>query len=140
MNIRVYTPKQFAELEQPWKQLEYGKDMTVFQLYDWYKQLNKLYFREHTKNIFRTWIYVLAEDEEKPIMIAPIQVIRLGAEFMGIGLERAFYFIGRQGYSDYLNFIYKDFSEKAVLCIFSYLQKTYGISKCYFERLLIMVP
>lgn len=37
MNIRVYTPKQFAELEQPWKQLEYGKDMTVFQLYDWYK-------------------------------------------------------------------------------------------------------
>lgn len=95
-----------------------------------------MYFREHTKNIFRTWIYVLAEDEEKPIMIAPIQVIRLGAEFMGIGLERAFYFIGRQGYSDYLNFIYKDFSEKAVLCIFSYLQKTYGISKCYFERLL----
>lgn len=34
MNIQVYTPKQFEDLESVWKELENGSQMTVFQKYD----------------------------------------------------------------------------------------------------------
>ena len=32
----------FKQLEMYWKKLENGNDMTVFQLYDWYKNINQL--------------------------------------------------------------------------------------------------
>ena len=136
MIIKSYTPDKFDELETAWKQLESGLDMTVFQHYEWYKYINALYDKETAKKIFRKWIYLLVIDNDQPIMIAPIQIVRAGAQYKNVGLARGAYFIGRKGYSDYLNFIYKDFSAEAASAIFHYLNKDCRIHRVCFEQLL----
>jgi hypothetical protein len=136
MNIYEYTPENFNKLESYWKKLERGGDMTAFQLYDWYFYINQLYFKEKTKNIFRKWIYLYVEEQGKPVIIAPVQIVKVGGEFKSIGLRRGAYFIGRQGYSDYLNFIYDEFSEDAVIEIFKFLKEKYLIKHFCFENLL----
>lgn len=136
MKIKKYNPEQFNELKIAWKELESGNDMTVFQHYDWYKYINALYEKERAKKIVRKWIYILVTENEKPLMIAPIQIIKAGAQYKNLGLARGAYFIGRQGYSDYLNFIYKDFSEAAVQTIFDYLKSELKLNRICFEQLL----
>lgn len=138
MDIKVFSPEEFDKIEYAWKKLENGSDMTAFQLYDWYKNINPLYFKEKTKNFFREWIYVLAEENGEPFMIAPIQVVKIGFSCRGYGVKKAFYFIGRQGYTDYLNFIYKNFSTNAVKAIFQYLKDRYrSVKICKFEQLMV---
>lgn len=139
MEVFSISASNFNEVEKYWKPLENGPDMTVFQLYDWYKNVNQLYLDEHFLNHFRECIYVIATEGERPIMIAPIQVIKFGVNIYykkTIGQNKGFYLIGRNGYSDYLNFIYDDFSEEAVDAIFTFLKKMYGYNNSYFEMVL----
>lgn len=49
MEIETFSPQEFGNLEAYWKQLESGDDMTVFQQYNWYKNVNALYFKEKAK-------------------------------------------------------------------------------------------
>ena len=73
--ISQFGPEHFNLLQDKWKYLESGCDMTIFQTFDWFKNINALYFKEPTKNLFRKWEYILIENDNKPIMIAPIQII-----------------------------------------------------------------
>lgn len=139
MDIISFNVSEYSKLEQHWRVLEKGKDMTVFQLYDWYRNVNQLYINEHFLNHFRECVYLLAIDNGKPLMIAPIQVIKFGVNIYykkTIGQNKGYYFIGRNGYSDYLNFIYDDFSEEAADEILTYLKKKYGYKNCYLEAIL----
>lgn len=138
MEVKIYSPAQFDDLESAWRVLEDGSEMTAFQSYDWFKNINNLYFRERIKKAVRRWIYLLVTDCDKPIMIAPIQIVKFGKGFHcnTIGLNRGAYFIGRQGYTDYLNFIYFEFCEKAANFIFDYLKNEYHIKRFCFEQLL----
>ena len=137
MYIKEYDPNQFIELKEYWLQLENGKDMTAFQHYGWFENINNLYFKEHIKKLFRFWKYfIVFNDDGQPLLIAPIQVVKVGLFFKNIGLKKGAYFIGRQGYSDYLNFIYDDFSDEAVDFLFEYLLKEYKIKNCFFEQIL----
>lgn len=135
-SVEVFTPEQFDLLHDCWKQLESGEDMSIFQTYDWFKNINALYFKEHTKNIFRRWEYILIRLDNEPVMIAPIQIILVGWQYKCVGLRKGFYFIGRQGYSDYLNLIYHHFQEEAFLVLSDYLKKKYHTSYFCFEQLL----
>lgn len=139
MRISTFSPENFTELEKYWKPLEDGNDMTVFQQYDWYVNINQLYLNERFLNHFRECVYIVVLDGDKPVMIAPIQVIKVGVNIYyknSIGQNRGFYLIGRNGYSDYLNFIYKDFSEQAAQMVFSYLKEHYHYKNCYFDIVL----
>ena len=137
MRIVEYNPNNFTDIEQEWKALESGDDMTVFQSYKWYQWLNMSYFKEKTKNIFRKWVYLVCKDENnKTVMIAPIQIVKIGKSINGVGLEKGAYFIGRKRYTDYMSFIYKDFSPEAVDCIIEYLKDKWHISKFFFEFVL----
>lgn len=134
MDIKVFSPEEFDKIEYAWKKLENGPDMTAFQLYDWYKNINALYFKEKTKNIFRKWIYVLAEENGEPLMIAPFQVIKFSVGYKQIAVPPGFYFIGRMGYSDYLNFIYKDFSVQTAEYILQYVSEKYKLKKFILDQ------
>ena len=136
MQIKIYSPREFSALESDWKTLETGSDMTVFQSYDWFVNINNLYFKEHIKRLFREWIYVVVYENEEAVMIAPIQIVKLGLQYKNLGLARGAYFIGRQGYSDYLNFIYNKFSYSAVKKIINFLSEKYHIKRFCFEQLL----
>ncbi len=137
MKINEYTPEQFSELEQLWTPLERGKDMTVFQSYKWYKWLNTAYTKEKMKNYFRKWVYLVCfNDHNIPVMIAPIQIVRIGKSIKGVGLDRGAYFIGRKRYTDYMTFIYNQFNPDAVDCIMEYLKNQFRINRFYFEFVL----
>ena len=137
MKIVEYSPEQFDSLEPFWKKLESGRDMTIFQTFTWYKWVNSAFFKEKIKNHFRKWIYFLCfDDDNNPIMIAPIQIVKIGFSFKGLGLNKGVYFIGRKGYSDYLNFIYNDFNQVAVDFILEHLKKYHKVKRCIFENTL----
>lgn len=136
LTIKSFDPENLNNLENQWRYLENGSDMTVFQSYDWYKDINALYFKEKIKNKFRHWEYLLVEKNKQPVMIAPVQIILFGLHYKYLGLKRGYYFIGRQGYTDYLNYIYLDFSAEAFDLIEEYLNSKYHINFHCFEQLL----
>lgn len=136
MDIKVFSPEEFDKIEYAWKKLENGPDMTAFQLYDWYKNINALYFKEKTKNLFRKWLYILAEENGEPLMIAPLQVIKFSIGYTQIGVPPAFYMIGRLGYTDYLNFIYKEFSEQTAEAILKFVSNKYKMKSFIFDQIL----
>lgn len=135
MKIKEFSPAEFESLEAAWKVLEKGLDMTWFQTYGWYKIINRHFMAEKKKAPFRKGTYILlTDDNDNPLMIAPVQIVKTGFFFKGIGLRKGFYFIGRQGFSDYLNFIYNNFKEEYLTEIFSYLKETYSLNYFCFEN------
>ena len=94
MDIKVFSPEEFDKIEYAWKKLENGADMTAFQLYDWYKNINDLLPKERIKNLVSECIYVLVEENGEPVMIAPLQMLKINLGHKQLGLPRAFYFIG----------------------------------------------
>lgn len=136
MKITEFSPQEFEKLEEQWKILEKGIEMTWFQTYEWYKIVNSHFIAEKKKAPFRFGTYVLlSDDNEKPLMIAPIQIVKKGFYVKGIGLMKGFYFIGRQGYSDYLNFIYDEFKNEYLQEIFTFLVSKYGFNYFRLENI-----
>lgn len=135
MKITEFSPDRFRELKPYWTELEKGKEMTWFQTFQWYEIVNSHFLSEKRKALFRSGAYILVTgDGGEPVLIAPVQIIAKGFAVKGIGLKKGFYFIGRQGFSDYLNFIYKDFDSSALGAALSYLNQRYKISYCCFEN------
>lgn len=135
MEVRVYNPNQFCELKEIWNHLEKGEEMSIFQSYKWYKWLNFNALKEKTKNVFRDWKYLVALEDGCAIMIAPIQIIKVGKSIKGIGLNKGAYFFGRYGLTDYLNFIYDDFNDEAAESILCYLKDCLKIKYIKFEKI-----
>lgn len=135
MIIREYGVNEFETLESVWKELEKGSDMTCFQTYDWYSLLNSHFIAEKKKAPFRKGTYLLlCDDSENPLVIAPVQIVKTGFYVSGIGLRKGFYFIGRQGFSDYLNFIYRQITGDQLKEIFEYLKSKYNQNFFCFEN------
>lgn len=130
-----YLTNEFDELKEYWLSLESGKDMTAFQSFNWYRNINSLYLAERVKNCFRICRYIVVFNRDIPIMIAPIEIRPLGIGYKRYGAPRGIFFIGRMGYTDYLNFIYKDFNENAVICVIDHLHKKYKRLPFMLERL-----
>lgn len=135
MKITEYLPEEFDKLESAWKKLEKGVEMTWFQTFDWYKIVNRHFMAEKKKAPFRSGTYILVSDDNgAPLMIAPIQIVKIGFYVKRVGVRKGFYFLGRQGFSDYLNFIYTDYSDEIVKEILKYLKNKYKINTFYFEN------
>lgn len=135
MIISEFSVNEFEKIESAWKKLESGKDMTGFQTYDWYSILNKHFITEKKKAAFRKGSYILlSDDDNNPLVIAPVQIVKTGFYISGIGLRKGFYFIGRQGFSDYLNFIYKEIKQEYLSEIFEYLKSNYKLNYFCFEN------
>lgn len=137
MKIKEYDPSNFNDLKDYWLQLENGNDMTAFQHYGWFKNINDLYFKEHIKKLFRVWKYfVVLDDNDNPLIIAPIMIVKLGFQYKFIGLKKGAYFIGRQGYTDYFNFIYNHFHSDVIDFLLKHLKNKYGVKYCCFDQVL----
>lgn len=136
--IVVYQPEEFDGLETHWRTLERGSDMTAFQSFDWYRNINSLYKLEKVKNCFRTWRYIAVFDNEAPLLIAPLEIKKIGCGYKQYGASSGIYFIGRVGYTDYLNFVYNKFDADALSCLIDYLHTKYPRLPFFFERMLEM--
>lgn len=119
--IHAYTINQFSLLEGSWKSLQVGEDMTFFQTYDWYKMLIRKFPNDSSN--YETRFFVV-NDSEKPVMIAPLWIIKRSTLLVN---KKGCYFFGRHGWTDYLNFIYRDFDSQAVESLMEFVAQEYGV-------------
>jgi hypothetical protein len=137
MKINEYSPAQFDCLESDWKKLEKGKDMTPFQSFDWFRNVNRLFFSEPKWRVDQKWVYLVVEHLNEAVIIAPLIIQRFGFSLAGhLWARPGVYMIGRRGFSDYLNLIYDNFKPEVVEFLFTYLRNRYGIKFLSFENLL----
>lgn len=134
ITVKFFGPEQFSELKNIWEELYLGDDMTCFQNYYWYEGINKLYL-DNAFSSNNSAVYLLAEDDGLPIMIAPFHIVKHGISFKGFGINKGIYFIGTQTHTDYLNFIYKDFSSDAFNKIIYAASSEFKIKSFYFEQI-----
>ena len=124
ITVKSFGSKQFAELENDWKALQTGKDMTVFQQYIWYYGLNEQYGKG-CFGISESAEYFVAYNDGKAVMIAPVHIKKFGFEYKGIGSAAGVYLIGQWGFTDYLNFIYDEFKAEYADAIIAEIKKKY---------------
>lgn len=122
--IKVFSYSEFENLKEIWESLQSGEDMTVFQQYIWYYGLNKQYECGCFKKSEKAEYYVVYKDGEAK-MIAPIHIKKHGMEYKGIGIAKGVYFIGQWSFTDYLNFIYKDFDAECAEAVIAEIKKKY---------------
>lgn len=124
ITVKTFTENQFCELENDWKSLQVGDDMTVFQQYIWYHGLNEQYLKNCFKSSELARYYVAYKDS-KAVMIAPIHIKKHGFEYKGLGSAAGIYMIGQWGFTDYLNFIYDKFDAECADAIINEIKKNY---------------
>lgn len=122
-SIKYYKQEDFFKLEKIWRDLECGSEMTYFQTFEWYRMLIR-FTPKDTRN-YET-VFVLAENKIGiPVMIAPFWIIKRTFRLLN---KKGCYFLGHQGWSDYLNFIYKEFDGVAMLKIIKSIAESYDIN------------
>lgn len=132
MNYSVdYIPsKRLNDINDIWKTLEKGKDMTLFQSYDWYNMLLNCYIPEDTDNFIS--VFAVVSCDNHPCMIAPLWIVKHSFRFLN---KKGIYLLGRDSYSDYLNFIYQQFDGNAFDYLIADIVKNYNVRNCSFENI-----
>jgi len=128
-NIEFYLTSEIGNLKDIWLDLEKGKDMTYFQSYDWYKFIIQY---QPLNNSYFEGIISVVKKEEAVLLIAPLWVIKKRYKFIN---KKSCYFLGRNGWSDYLNVIYKQFDVEAFNYLLNSVSHKYGINEFYFEQI-----
>lgn len=127
-NIRYIKGKCLNQIEKEWKALQTGKEMTLFQTYEWFQMLQEHYIPEDTK-LFES-IYAVVESDGEPCMIAPLWIIKKTFRILN---QKGVYLLGRGSFSDYLNFVYQTFDAGAFDFLIKDLSKKYRVKYCTFE-------
>lgn len=108
-------------LYSDWSKLETGSDMTCFQTFFWNSLLVKQWKHSiYDKKFSKIYCYIVKENEQVKI-IAPLLVQSVSVNFMDIGRKKGIYFLGTNGATDYLNFIYDEFDKEAFNRLFQAL-------------------
>lgn len=126
--IRYIKAKHLNQIKEEWQSLETGKEMTVFQSYQWHLVLLEYTIPEDTKQ-FES-ICAIVESDGKPCMIAPLWVVKKTFRLLNL---KGIYLLGRDTFSDYLNFIYQDFDGDAFDFLVSDLLSKYRVKHIIFN-------
>lgn len=120
---------QQQEVRAAWMDLEKGKDMSYFQSYNWYMSILPYQLKD---NWLHENLFVVVEKNGLPALIAPLTIVKHNWLHYN---QKGVYLMGRNGWSDYLNFIYRDFDGEAVEALFSDIKEKFGINDWFFEQL-----
>ena len=105
--IEITQMGDFLKLEDNWKEIECGNDMTAFQSFDWNKLLVEQWLSDSFNRVFsKLYIYIQMDERNYPYIIAPVFVQKYTIGFSWVGRHKGIYILGDSSYSDYLNFIY----------------------------------
>ena len=127
-SLAFYKREQFHMLEKDWKRLERGGDMTLYQSYDWYEMLNKVYLPQDSSNYES--VYITLKRNSDIVVIAPFWIILHTFKIVN---KKGVYFIGRSGWSDYLNFIYAEFDAEGMIYLMEKVAERYKIHRFCLE-------
>lgn len=128
-SVSYYKKEQIEKLKSDWNRLERGREMSYFQSYDWNVMLCKYIPSDCLLYESR---FVAVHCDQECVLIAPLLFIKKGYFFLN---KRGIYFLARNDWSDYVNFIYSDFNTKAVDYLFEELKRKYGSFCCCLENL-----
>lgn len=119
-------------IKTAWENMCMGKDMTVFQSYQWHELQIHWYhissFLHKIMNLYEIWA-IYKEDILK--MIIPIRYCRLSLK-----ARKGLHFIGFGNYSDYCNLIYDDFDPACFEFALKELKAEFGPIPFYLEGLI----
>lgn len=108
--------EDFEQLREKWKQLECGKDMTIFQSYDWIVLVFQQYINERYNRIFS---FVVVYESNN--VIVPVIIQKHGLSFKWLGRSKGIYFLGEGSYSDYMNLVYDEAKDGELKDIINYI-------------------
>lgn len=135
ISIKLFTLQEFPMLKDDWKKIENGADMTAFQTYSWYELICNQY--SHKGNLIPGKVVFAAAYDDKAIkMIAPLFIITLPSAIQKFNIDNGAHILGKWGYTDYLNFIYDDFSEKCFEMITKTIKENFKIRNLNIHQLL----
>ena len=109
-SIKYVKGNDLNKIQDEWKALETGEEMTLFQSYQWHLVLLEQYIPTDTAN-FES-IYAIVETDSHPCMIAPLWIVKKSFRLLN---QKGVYLLGRSSFSDYLNFVYQHFDGSASL-------------------------
>lgn len=134
VTVEIIRPEKFNDMKPYWDKLQCGEDMSPFQSYFWYNQLNnQCLVADAGKNVN---FYLVAKKDDKPVMIAPVHLVKHGITFKGFGVEKGAYILGTSTHTDYLNFIYKDFDAEAFEAIMKKIRSEFRVDTFHFEEII----
>ncbi|MBJ2183428.1 MAG: GNAT family N-acetyltransferase [Muribaculaceae bacterium] len=125
--INYYTLRDFETLKPVWDELARGEEMTFFQSHDWYRMLVSRFPDDNSRWLTR---FVVVSSGDGPVMLAPLWVVR---RTFNIVNRKGVYFLGRQGWTDYLNFIYHTFDAGALDFLMKCVSRDFGIKSWTLE-------
>lgn len=136
----MYTVERYntifdEKLKSHWEVLEKGEDMTAFQSYAWNCILEKEFKSNFFKKVAGELCYFELLDEGQPKLIAGFHIQKRTIKIGGFGYEKGIYFLGMRGYSDYLNFIYKDINANMLNVLLQAIFEYTKIAKIYLSQL-----
>ena len=85
--VEYISASNLEKIEQVWKLLERGSDMTLFQSYDWNKMLLEFYIPKDTK--YYESQYAIVKNEETVCLIAPLWITKKTFRFFPTKKTRA---------------------------------------------------
>ena len=128
--IEEHKLSDISVLKESWSMNEKGADMSYFQTYEWYVMLKDFCPVDCPYYISR--LFAVVDENRITVLIAPLWIVLKSFGFVN---KKSVYFLGRQGWSDYLNFIYSKFDVKAWECLAQYIYEKYGVRKWSVENL-----
>lgn len=127
-NFAEYDIRQVDDLEAVWNGLQ-GPDMSYFQTFGWYRMQTSAFPADCRRFVTR---FVVISKGDKPVMIAPLWIVRKTFNFLN---KKGVYIFGRGGWTDYLDFIYKEFDSEAVKALFAYISEKYNQHNWFLENI-----
>lgn len=127
-------PRGFPLLQDAWRTLERGSDMSAFQSFEWMQLANEHAAAERASRLAVRNRYYLVERAGAPVLIAPF---RVHLAPLSPGHRRGVHLVGRNGPADYLNLVYSEFDARAAGEALSAAVKDFGVSSVRLERMLV---
>lgn len=104
--LNIKTMQDFEKICDSWKKLEQGKDMTIFQSYNW----NKLLIEEEKKRVFSDFYtdidILIIKLKDNIVGILPLIIQKHSNKTKWFGRKKGIYILGHNSWSDYLNIVY----------------------------------
>lgn len=127
-------PRGFSRLEDAWRTLDKGPDMSAFQSFEWMLLANENVAAERASRLAVRTRYYVVERAGTPVLIAPL---RVHLAPISPGHRRGVHLVGRNGPADYLNLVYSEFDPRAAGAALTAAVKDFGVSSVRLERMLV---
>lgn len=134
ISVAFFDINAFEKMQDIWIEMAKGKDMTAFQSFSWYKLINEQQLKK-ANLIPGKSVYAVAYEDGCAKMIAPVHIFRGPAVLSKLNLNPGAYILGKWGYSDYLNFIYSDFSEECFEAIVEQVKLKFKVSDFFIHQI-----